>query len=282
MKLDDPDYVAAQYRDAANFDARVRIYELYDVSDERLPRWMFRRMRLREGERVLEVGCGTGNLWRDNAERIPAGLALTLTDLSAGMLSRRVRASPGSRPPRVPDRRRAESSLRRRELRRGRSEPHALPMPPTRRRCPSSGACCGPVGDCSTTYPWTHLLEIREALERLGLVGMMQPLRRGPTSSISSSGPRDRARLPDRAGRAPRQLARGDRHSAADGLRALGPGRTRSRRDARATARPRRAPDRAHRCVPDPDRGRHDLRVARLGICRLQTQKRLPSGSSGT
>ncbi len=36
---------------------------------------------------VLEVGCGAGNLWRENGERIPPGWKITLGDLSPGMLA---------------------------------------------------------------------------------------------------------------------------------------------------------------------------------------------------
>jgi SAM-dependent methyltransferase len=38
------------------------------------------------GHEVLEVGCGSGWLWAENADRIPADLSLTLSDLSPGML----------------------------------------------------------------------------------------------------------------------------------------------------------------------------------------------------
>ena len=86
MKLADPAHVAEQYHDSTRFDARVRIYELYDTSPEPWVRWLFERLALRPDERVLELGCGTGNLWRANAERVPAGVTLTLTDLSPGML----------------------------------------------------------------------------------------------------------------------------------------------------------------------------------------------------
>src|SRR5690348_11582874 len=35
---------------------------------------------------VLEIGCGPATLWRANADRIPAGWDVTLSDFSAGML----------------------------------------------------------------------------------------------------------------------------------------------------------------------------------------------------
>jgi ubiquinone/menaquinone biosynthesis C-methylase UbiE len=36
---------------------------------------------------VLEVGCGTGNQWTNNLDRIPRGWRFMLTDFSAGMLA---------------------------------------------------------------------------------------------------------------------------------------------------------------------------------------------------
>ena len=197
MKLDDPDYVASQYRDAANFDARVRIYELYDVSDERLPRWLFRRLRLRDGERVLEVGCGTGNLWRDNAERIPDGLALTLTDLSPGMLEQARARLAGLAP--APEFRVADVQ----SLPFGDASfdavvaSHMLYHAPDRAKALSElRRVLRPGGRLfATTYPWTHLLEVREALESLGLGGVMQPLRRGPDEFDLELGAEEVARV---------------------------------------------------------------------------------------
>ena len=181
MRLDDRDYVAAQYRDSANFDARVRIYELYDESEERVQRWLFPRLRLREGERVLEVGCGPGNLWSENAERIPARLELVLTDLSPGMLDEARGRLAGVSP--MPAFRVADVQM--------------LPFPDARfdavvashmlYHVPDRAKALGEIRRVlrpggrffATTYPWTHLLEIRVALEDLGLTGVMLPLRRG-------------------------------------------------------------------------------------------------------
>ena len=87
MTLADPEYVAAQYQDASNFDARSRLYRLYDQSREPWMRWLFERLELRSAESVLEVGCGPGSLWLENTGRVPAGVSLVLTDLSPGMVA---------------------------------------------------------------------------------------------------------------------------------------------------------------------------------------------------
>jgi len=177
VKLADPAYVAYQYRDSARFDARVKIYALYDTSPEPWLRWLFERLGLREGERVLEVGCGTANVWRENATRVPAGASLLLTDLSPGMLAEaraRLAGLPLSPELReadaqalpfddesfdlvvanhmfyhVPDRARALGELRRVLCRGGRLV----------------------VG----TNHWTHLLELRELLARFALEGLLLP-----------------------------------------------------------------------------------------------------------
>lgn len=47
---------------------------------------MFDQLNLPPRCRILELGCGTAALWRDNLERIPPGWDITLTDASSGML----------------------------------------------------------------------------------------------------------------------------------------------------------------------------------------------------
>ncbi|MFI5315261.1 MAG: class I SAM-dependent methyltransferase [Myxococcota bacterium] len=171
MKLSDAEYVAAQYRDSANFDARARIYERYDVSPERWPRWLFPRLELRAGERLLELGCGPGTLWRDNAERIPAGLSLVLTDLSPGMLAQ-AHAQLAALSPQ-PDFREADAQ--------------ALPFPDDSFDCVLANHMLYHVPDraralrevrrvlrrggrfTASTNAATHLLDLREALARAGL-----------------------------------------------------------------------------------------------------------------
>ena len=180
MKLADPAHVAEQYQDSTRFDARVRIYELFDVSPEPWIRWLFDRLALAPGERVLEIGCGTGNLWRENAARVPEGVALVLADLSTGMLgeararlaglplSLELREADAQALPfaegsfdlvianhmlyHVPDRARALAEVRRVLRRGGRF--------------------------VASTNHWAHLIELRELLTRFRVAGSLLPPRR--------------------------------------------------------------------------------------------------------
>ena len=76
-----------QYANASNLNARVAIHARFSVNKQPWQRWVFERLLLATPSTVLELGCGPGNLWRENAGRLPAGLNLTLTDFSAGMLA---------------------------------------------------------------------------------------------------------------------------------------------------------------------------------------------------
>lgn len=75
-----------QYRDSSNLEARSQIYR-YSVNAVPWQRWVFDQFDMGSHARVLELGCGPGRLWQENADRIPAGWCLTLTDRSAGMLA---------------------------------------------------------------------------------------------------------------------------------------------------------------------------------------------------
>jgi ubiquinone/menaquinone biosynthesis C-methylase UbiE len=75
---------AQQYRDSAKLAARINLHRKYgrgaglaNLADA---------IEIAPGSAVLEVGCGPGRFWAAAAPRLPAGLAITLTDLSPGML----------------------------------------------------------------------------------------------------------------------------------------------------------------------------------------------------
>jgi ubiquinone/menaquinone biosynthesis C-methylase UbiE len=85
--LSDPRYVAGQYQTAANLEARIGLHERFSTNPQGWHRWVFDQFALPATARILELGCGPGRLWAENADRIPPGWALTLTDRSPGMVA---------------------------------------------------------------------------------------------------------------------------------------------------------------------------------------------------
>ena len=85
----DPQYLCEQqYRDPANLCARAALHRRFSTNDYPWQLCVFDHLDLHEGARVLELGCGPGDLWVKNRGRLPASWALTLTDLSPGMVRR--------------------------------------------------------------------------------------------------------------------------------------------------------------------------------------------------
>jgi ubiquinone/menaquinone biosynthesis C-methylase UbiE len=87
-KFNDPQYLKNnQYHDASNLDARVVIHQRFSPNPYGWFKWVFDHLlKLPQNARILELGCGHANLWKENVDRIPAGWNITLSDLSPGMV----------------------------------------------------------------------------------------------------------------------------------------------------------------------------------------------------
>lgn len=87
-RFTDPNYLkTSQYRDSSNLDARAALHQRFSTNPYGWQRWAFDHLLiLPQTARILELGCGPAYLWKENAERIPPGWVVTLSDLSAGML----------------------------------------------------------------------------------------------------------------------------------------------------------------------------------------------------
>ena len=59
---------------------RYGLYERYGTSGQRWHEWLFEQLLLEPEMRVLDVGCGHGNVWRGSWQRIPPGCSITLLD----------------------------------------------------------------------------------------------------------------------------------------------------------------------------------------------------------
>lgn len=83
-----PEYLRnEQYADGTNLRARQDLHARFSTNPQGWQRWVFEQLSLPSEARILELGCGPGALWRENAERIPPGWQVTLSDFSPGMLA---------------------------------------------------------------------------------------------------------------------------------------------------------------------------------------------------
>lgn len=87
-ELTDQAYLLSeQYRNADNLNIRIEFHRRFGTETGTLQRWMFEQYLLPAQCRVLELGCGPGDLWMQNLSGLPAGWQITLSDFSAGMLA---------------------------------------------------------------------------------------------------------------------------------------------------------------------------------------------------
>ena len=86
-----------QYADARNLRARQALHERYGTGGGNWFQWIFRHLPELAAARVLELGAGPGRLWVENADRIPEGWSVVVSDLSDGMRAE-AEASLGRRP----------------------------------------------------------------------------------------------------------------------------------------------------------------------------------------
>lgn len=79
--------VQKQYKTATNLNTRISIHDKYSVNKQGFGNWIISYYQITEGMRILELGCGTGDMWKSNLSLINRCSELVLTDISEGMLA---------------------------------------------------------------------------------------------------------------------------------------------------------------------------------------------------
>lgn len=80
------DNILRQYQTAAHLNTRISIHDKYSTNKEPFGDWIVSHYQIRPGMNILELGCGTGSMWKDHLDLLSGGTHLTLTDFSPGML----------------------------------------------------------------------------------------------------------------------------------------------------------------------------------------------------
>lgn len=75
-----------QYVNSTNISARIHLHNEYSENKEGWFRWLYRIAQIRSGEKILELGCGDGSFWSQNAEAVPSGIEAYVTDISDGIV----------------------------------------------------------------------------------------------------------------------------------------------------------------------------------------------------
>lgn len=79
------DTIVQQYINANNLIVRIQLHEKYAVNKTGWFSWLFEQLNLKNANRILEVGCGDGSLWKHQQKNL-RHYEIFLSDISKGML----------------------------------------------------------------------------------------------------------------------------------------------------------------------------------------------------
>jgi len=80
------DTLAKQYKNSKNISVRIGLHQRYSLKTQGWFHWIYDNLHLKAGMKILETGCGNGQLWEDNLDLFPENVQITLSDISSGML----------------------------------------------------------------------------------------------------------------------------------------------------------------------------------------------------
>ena len=72
-----------QYKDASNLTTRINLHDLYSTNKTGWFNWLYNNLGLSYFDKVLEIGCGDGSLWKNQS----SNYNITLSDKSEGMVN---------------------------------------------------------------------------------------------------------------------------------------------------------------------------------------------------
>jgi ubiquinone/menaquinone biosynthesis C-methylase UbiE len=79
--------VNEQFANSDKLNVRLYLNNKFRTNPYPWSAWVFDQFEKQDNYQILELGCGTGTLWRVNAKRIPNTWKITVSDYSEGMLN---------------------------------------------------------------------------------------------------------------------------------------------------------------------------------------------------
>ena len=86
-KINDKSLVKQQYATANNLITRISIHEKYSTNKMGFGNWIVSNYKIDKGAKVLELGCGTGDMWKGRESLILDCSQIILSDFSEGMVA---------------------------------------------------------------------------------------------------------------------------------------------------------------------------------------------------
>lgn len=75
--------IFTQYKDASNLTTRINLHDLYSINKTGWFNWLYSNLSLSSFDKVLEIGCGDGSLWKNQS----TNYNIILSDKSDGMVN---------------------------------------------------------------------------------------------------------------------------------------------------------------------------------------------------
>ena len=85
--INDLSVVKKQYATTNNLNIRISIHDKYSINKMGFGNWIVSNYKIDKGMKVLELGCGTGDMWKKKEHLIDACSKLILSDISEGMVA---------------------------------------------------------------------------------------------------------------------------------------------------------------------------------------------------
>lgn len=87
-KINNTKLVKEQYSTSGNLSTRISIHNKYSTNKMGFGNWIYSNYQISEGMTVLELGCGTGEMWLGHEDLIMKCSKIVISDFSEGMIEK--------------------------------------------------------------------------------------------------------------------------------------------------------------------------------------------------